>query len=115
LSKGYKYISNKPLHVLIAEKALKKELPVGAVVHHANGDFTDNSNENLVICPSQSYHLLIHQRLDAYKASGNPAYRKCTVCKKYDDPLNMYVTSAVAWHRSCRNEKKAYLKQQRKM
>lgn len=59
-------------HVRIAEKALGKPLPEGAVVHHVNEIKTDNRNENLVICPDRAYHNLIHARTDAYKATGNP-------------------------------------------
>lgn len=48
-------------HIVIAQKALGKFLPKGAVVHHV----TENSSDNygpfkLVICPNQSYHRLIH-------------------------------------------------------
>jgi hypothetical protein len=50
-------------HVLIAEKALGKSLPKGAVVHHINGIPYDNRPENLVICPSKEYHALIHKRM----------------------------------------------------
>jgi HNH endonuclease len=50
-------------HVLKAEKALGKKLPKGAVVHHLNNRPWDNRNENLVVCPSQNYHLLLHRRM----------------------------------------------------
>lgn len=49
-------------HILVAEKALGKFLPAGAVVHHVNGDVLDNRPQNLVICQDQPYHLLIHRR-----------------------------------------------------
>lgn len=49
-------------HILVAEKALQKHLPAGAVVHHINGNTTDNSNGNFVICQDQRYHLLLHKR-----------------------------------------------------
>lgn len=49
-------------HVLVVERALGKPLPFGAVVHHVNGNPADNRPENLVLCPSQSYHMELHQR-----------------------------------------------------
>lgn len=51
-------------HVYLAEKALGKRLPVGAIVHHMNLNKKDNCTPlNLVICPDQSYHMLLHYRM----------------------------------------------------
>jgi hypothetical protein len=55
-------------HVLIAEKALGKPLPKGAVVHHVDRDSMNNNTKspwNLVVCPDQAYHLLLHARVRA--------------------------------------------------
>jgi hypothetical protein len=49
-------------HVLIAEKALGKPLPKGAQVHHLNERKGDNRNRNLVVCPDDAYHKLLHKR-----------------------------------------------------
>lgn len=51
-------------HVVLAEKALGKTLPKGAVVHHMNSKPWDNHTPfNLVICPDQDYHMLLHRRM----------------------------------------------------
>lgn len=50
-------------HVLVAEKALGKKLPHGAVAHHVNRNRADNRPSNLVICPNEKYHRLLHKRM----------------------------------------------------
>ena len=80
-------------HVAIAEKALGKKLPKNAVIHHANENRADNKNSNLVICPNNNYHRLLHRRLEAYKDCGNPNWIKCSYCHQYDDPKNLYIRS----------------------
>lgn len=77
-------------HVVVAESALGKPLPMGAVVHHVNENRRDNRPENLVICENDAYHALLHARMRARAACGNPAWRKCAVCKTYDDVADMH-------------------------
>lgn len=87
-------------HVLVAERALGKRLPRGAIVHHVNEDRLDNRPSNLVICTA-GYHRVLHQRMNALAASGNPDYRKCNVCKAYDDPARMTNRGTSYRHRAC--------------
>lgn len=88
-------------HLIVAEKALGKSLPVGAEVHHVNEIKSDNRNNNLVICQDTAYHQLLHQRLDAYKACGNPNWRRCRVCKQYGDPSSETFNVVHSYHKKC--------------
>jgi len=69
-------------HVCIAERALGKSLPPKAVVHHVNGDSTDNHSTNLVICQDQAYHNLLHARLFKIRNYGSLHCKRCCVCSK---------------------------------
>ncbi len=51
-------------HRLLAEKALGRPLPPEARIHHMNEDKADNFTPyNLVICPNDEYHKLLHRRM----------------------------------------------------
>lgn len=106
-NKGYRRsASGRVEHVLVAEKALGRELPRGVVIHHINENKQDNTTPwNLVICPDELYHRLLHQRQKALSDCGNPNYRHCQICKKYDAPINMYCNNDthVRYHQECMN------------
>lgn len=95
------------VHIRIAEDALGKPLPAGAVVHHANCNKLDNRPENLVICPDKAYHNFLHSRIRAQEACGDVNKRKCRVCLEWDhqDNLRIYpVKNGFSyWHRECLN------------
>jgi hypothetical protein len=90
-------------HVLIAERALGKPLPPQCVVHHVDERKDNNRNDNLVICQDIAYHILLHQRMRAYKASGHADWKKCPYCKQYDDPNNLCNAQGriVTYHLAC--------------
>lgn len=93
-------------HILVAEKVLGTSLPQGCVVHHLDGDGTNNRNDNLVICQDNNYHKLLHVRTRALKACGNPNWRKCRICKTYDNPEIMYKEKTSYRHYKCHWKRK---------
>ena len=72
------------VHRLIVEDLLGKQLPREVEIHHIDGNKSNNVNNNLVVCPSRSYHQLLHRRQEAFDAGYNPdTYHKCTDCKDF--------------------------------
>ncbi len=108
---GYIVVSPTPgkqrfLHVLIAEKALGKPLPAGAVVHHHNEIKDDNRNANLVICENDDYHKLLHVRLRVMKAGGDPDFdRICCRCHKVTAISDLSVKAPYTLCRPCNKAK----------
>jgi hypothetical protein len=91
-------------HVHVAEIALGKRLPSRAVVHHVNEIRSDNRPDNLVICPDQGYHNVIHGRMKALAATGNVNSKPCRYCHKYDDINNLKRNGTSHFHATCHAE-----------
>lgn len=96
-------------HIAVAEKALGKRLPKGAIVHHWDEDGLNNEPSNLLVCPDEAYHKLIHRRMRAYDACGHADWQKCSYCGEYDNPIVMQSVqkndrpSTTYWHGKCRS------------
>lgn len=82
------YLTKPPIrkcrkHIQIVEAILKCQLPTNAVIHHGNLNSEDNAPGNLVLCPNQAYHILLHYRQRIVDAGGNPKTDKiCGRCKQ---------------------------------
>lgn len=99
----------KPVHVLIVEDILEYSLPKGVIVHHCDGNPQNNYPSNLFICESQKEHMIYHQQKRAFESCGHALWRKCNLCFKYDDPINLWISKRgnSAWHRKCHREQVA--------
>jgi len=93
-------------HVIVAEEIFGRKLNHPEHVHHADGDEMNNTPSNLVICNDMAYHKLLHKRQRALSSCGNVNWLKCSYCKKYDAPENMYIRKdkTKAYHIKCENE-----------
>jgi hypothetical protein len=103
----YKMIGKCYVHKGIAEKTLGRKLKYGECVHHIDYNTFNNSNNNLVICPNEEYHKLLHIRTDALNITGDANKRRCTYCKKYDDVDNMtkITNRPIYYHKECSNDR----------
>ena len=93
--------------ILRVEKVLGKPLPKGAIIHHADRNNRNDANSNLVVCDGHSYHGLLHSRQRSYDACGNATWRRCTFCKQYDKPENLFLPkkrNGSIYHSECVNK-----------
>ena len=91
-------------HIRAVEAVLGYKLPSGARIHHVDYNGTNNIHENLVVCPSESYHKLLHIRQAAMEACGDPNWRKCMHCQRHDDVVNLKKLPNLAesyYHKAC--------------
>ena len=95
----------------MAEQALGHALPLGAVVHHVDGQQGLDNPNALVICQDQAYHLLLHQRLRALRVCGHADWRKCSYCKNYSpiQALNVRLFAG-AHHKHCASARRRVLR-----
>lgn len=100
-------INNKRVlqHRYKAEQVLGRSLKGKERVHHIDYDKTNNQNNNLVICPDDSYHRLLHARTDCIKDGYNPnTHHYCTECGVYHTH-NMFPKNKSSWsglHNMCK-------------
>lgn len=96
-------------HVVVVQEVLGRVLKGSECVHHADENPRNNAKDNLVICPDQAYHKLLHIRTKAFNVSGDANKRACAICKTYDSLDNMAIHArkgAMSYvHRSCRRNK----------
>ena len=92
-------------HRYIMEQHIGRKLEPQEVVHHINRDKLDNRIENLRLLSSAAEHNYVHQCEDAMEACGHHHWRKCWICKEYDEPGNLYFSpsspNSRGYHKAC--------------
>jgi hypothetical protein len=105
---------HRKMHHLIVEKVTGVKVANGICVHHVDGNGFNNEHKNLVVCPNQEYHSLLHLREKALDACGDPSKRKCPYCKEYDSPDNMKLMNKnTFYHSRCASDRTSFNRKKR--
>lgn len=95
-------------HLLIAELALGKLLPLQAHVYHVDENTRNNAPSNLVICEDAAYHKLLHKRARIVRAGGNPnTERVCSKCRRVQ-PVAAFNRHRADYQTACRACQRIY-------
>lgn len=76
-------------HRLIVEKKIGRFLSGKEIVHHLNGDPSDNRVDNLILLFNQKEHIRVHKGWLKQEGHWN---KKCPRCKKF------YIVSEKNWY-----------------
>lgn len=111
---GYKrHGHDQYVHRTLAERVLGRMLRTKEQVHHIDEDRSNNTSTNLVICPSQKYHMLLHSRQRIVDMGGYPNTQK--YCKYHDklhdrEEFSTRPSSFDGLHNVCRHATNEYRK-----
>lgn len=92
-------------HRIVAENMIGRMLLDTEIVHHKDENRGNNDPSNLVVCKNDAEHQALHLQIRALKECGHADWRKCSFCKKWDAPENLYIPprKGTIEHRSCGN------------
>lgn len=100
-------------HRSIAERVLGRKLTTAERVHHLDYDKTNNKNSNLVVCPDEAYHRLLHARQRILDLGGHPdTHSYCSYHCELHDKFE-FSTITQTWnglHNMCRKATNEYRK-----
>lgn len=100
-------------HRLAVEEVLGRKLAGTERVHHVDRNKANNCNSNLVVCPDEKYHKLLHARQRIIDLGGHPdTHSYCSYhCALHE--TSQFSTRTGTWnglHNTCRNATNEYRK-----
>lgn len=89
-------------HILVLECVIGRFIKEPEEVHHKDGDKKNNHPDNLVLCKDRAHHTSLHVKARALRECGHEDWRKCKICKEYDEVANLIINSlSGVYHREC--------------
>lgn len=89
-------------HRFIAREVVGKPLSKKIEVHHLDGNPSNNTHGNLVICQDHRYHMLLHNRAKCLRAGQPMDYRRCSKCNSWFHESHYYQKSGQYILATCR-------------
>jgi len=91
-------------HILVVEEKMASLLSKHSVIHHTDGNRSNNNYNNLVVFKNLAAHNTAHREERSLLHFGNKQALKCKFCGSYDLPENLYVPpKGSPHHRHCFN------------
>jgi len=90
-------------HRMIIEDVLGKPLKKEWRTHHVDEDKTNNDHSNIVLCENHSYHRMLHRRMKALRATGNPNMVRCSLCGEWKEQKLISGNRISGWCKKCHN------------
>tara|TARA_R110000868_G_scaffold102014_3_gene280903 strand:- start:4635 stop:5108 length:474 start_codon:yes stop_codon:yes gene_type:complete len=100
-------------HRVIVETVLGRSLQGTECVHHVDRNRSNNISTNLVVCPDQKYHLLLHARQKVVDLKGDPntdKYCSYHMCLHNQGEFSTSPSNYDNLHNNCRTATNEYRK-----
>ncbi len=84
--------------ILVLEKSFRRAILSTEVIHHIDGNRSNNDLGNLMCFKTKAMHNAYHRRIRALEACGNYEWIKCHKCRKYDHPKHLKTIGTTSYH-----------------